>query len=79
MPRLGVLELPPILQERLVTHHDHVTLPVQVEQGLVFLAARLCLDGTAGVADLQLQGLLDVGVDRLAGNGLVPPWSRCVS
>ncbi len=29
MPRLGVLELPPILQKRLVAHHDHMALGLE--------------------------------------------------
>ena len=63
MPRLGVLELPAILQKRLVTDHDHMTLAVEVQVLLVVLAAGHRFDGALGVGDLQLQGLFDEGVD----------------
>ena len=39
MPRLGVLELPPVLQKRLVAHHDHMALTLEVEVRLVVFAA----------------------------------------
>lgn len=68
MPRLGVLELPPILQKRLVAHHDHMALSVEVKVRLVVLAARQRFDGALGVADLQLQSLFDERVDRLLGD-----------
>ena len=71
MPRLGVLELPPILQKCLVAHHDHMALAIEVEVCLIVLAAGQGFDGALGVGTLQLQGLLDERVDRLLGNRLV--------
>lgn len=71
MPRLGVLELPPVLQKCLVAHHNHMALAVEVQVRLIVLAAGQGFDGALGVADLQMQGLFDEGVDRLLGNRLV--------
>lgn len=71
MPRLGVLELPPVLQKRLVAYHDHMALPLEVEVCLVVFAAGQGFDGALGVADVQLQRLFDEGVDRLLGDGAV--------
>lgn len=71
MPRLGVLELPSILEECLVAHHDYMALAVEVQVGLVVFAAGQGFDGALGVADLQLQRLFDERVDRLLGNGAV--------
>ena len=71
MPRLGVFELPPVLQKCLVAHHNHMALAVEVQVRLVVLAAGQGFDGALGVADLQMQGLFDEGVDRLLGNRLV--------
>lgn len=68
MPRLGVFELTTILQEGLVADHDHMALAIEVQVLLVVLAAGHRFDGALGVGDLQLQGLLDVGVDRVFGN-----------
>lgn len=73
MPRLGVLELPAILQKGLVADHDHMALAVEVQVLLVILAPRHRFDGALGVGDLQLQSLLDEGVDRVLGDLAVQP------
>ena len=45
MPRFGVLELPPILQKRLVTDHNHMALTIEVQMLLVVLATGHRFDG----------------------------------
>jgi hypothetical protein len=67
MPRLGVLELPSILQKRLVAHHDHMALTFEVQVCLIVLSPRQRFDSALGIADLQLQGLFDKRIDRLLG------------
>lgn len=73
MPRLGVLELPSILQKRLVAHHDHMALTFEVQVCLIVLSPWQRFDGALGIADLQLQGLFDKRIDRLLGNLPIQP------
>ena len=71
MPGLGVLELSAVLQKGLVADDDHVALVVQVEMLEVVRAAGHGLDGALRVADLQLQGLFDVLVNRVLGDAAI--------
>lgn len=73
VPRLGVLKLPAVLQKRLVADHDHMALAVHVQVLLIVLAARHGFDGALGVADLQLQLLFDIGINRVLGDAFVQP------
>lgn len=68
MPRFGVLELSAVLEKGLVADHDHMALAVEVQVLLVVLATADRFDGALGVGNLQLQGLLDEGVDRALGD-----------
>jgi len=73
MPRLGVLELPAVLQKGLVADHNHMALPLNIQVLLVVLASRYGFDSALGIADLQLQRLFDEGIDRMLGNLAIEP------